>query len=163
LKRLLILRHAKAVPHGAANDFDRVLAEDGHREMEAMARHLATLDDQPDLALVSPSARTRETWARCRLPDVPARFEDAIYESTARALLRLVLALPDEVERPILVGHNPEISEFAETVPGGPRSPLPTAALALVTWDGQAWARFRPEDARCVSVVTPASLSGAAA
>src|SRR5438094_761470 len=63
MDRLILLRHAKAendAPSG--DDFDRPLAPRGRREAAAMAGQLAALGIRPDLALVSPSLRTRETW-----------------------------------------------------------------------------------------------------
>jgi phosphohistidine phosphatase len=159
VKRLLLLRHAKAVPHGTMNDFDRVLAEQGRRDMEFVGRHLQAVRPKPDLALVSPAARTRETWALCRLSDVPVRFEETIYEGHLDALLRLVRALPDEVSAPILVGHNPSLEDFAASLApeDGPRA-LPTAALVLASWDAASWRDLRPGEGRIEEVVTPAAL-----
>lgn len=162
LKGLYLLRHAKAVPHGTMNDFDRVLADRGRSDMALLARHLAALDPAPDLALVSPAARTRETWALAGLPRVPVRIEEAIYEASARTLLRLVQALPDKVGLPILVGHNPGLEDFAASLPA-PESPLrslPTAGLVLAEWPVPHWRDVRPGEGRLVRVLTPAALGG---
>lgn len=161
MKRLLLLRHAKAVPHGTANDFDRTLAKRGRQDMEAIARHLATLDPAPDLALVSPAARTRETWALCGLPDVKVRFEETIYEASVGALWRLVQALPDDARLPILVGHNPGFEDVAAMLEAeSPMRGLPTAGLVLAEWDAAHWREAELADGRLVDVVTPSSPGG---
>ena len=162
MKRLCLLRHAKAVPHGTMNDFDRVLAERGRSDMALLALRLAALDPAPDLALVSPAARTRETWALAGLPRVPVRIEEAIYEASERALLRLVQALPEKVQFAVLVGHNPGLEDFAASLraPEHPLRSLPTAGLVLAEWDVPHWRDVRAGDGRLVSVLTPAALGG---
>jgi len=63
VNRLILLRHAKAEAEAASgDDFDRPLAARGRREAQAVAEHLAGLGLRPDVAVVSPALRTRETW-----------------------------------------------------------------------------------------------------
>jgi len=161
VKRLLLLRHAKAVPHGTANDFDRVLADRGRRDMGAIAGYLSV--DPPDLALVSPAARTRETWALCNLPHVPVRYEEGIYEAGLPALLRIVQAIPGKVRRAILVGHNPGLEDFASSLvaPESALGHLPTAGLALADWDTDDWRAVSPHEGRLAGFVSPATLGEA--
>ena len=159
MKRLLLLRHAKAVPHGTMNDFERVLAERGRSDMAALARHLGGLDPRPDLALVSPSARTRETWELAGLPDVPVRFEEPIYEASPGTLVRLVQSLPETVRLPILVGHNPGFEELAGSLDAAtPLRGLPTAGLVLAEWPVDRWPDVAFGTGRLVDLVTPATL-----
>lgn len=159
VKRLLLLRHAKAVPHGTMNDFDRTLADRGRKDMSLLAAHLAEFDPAPDLALVSPAARTRETWDLCGLPGVPVRHEEAIYESSLPRLQRVVLALPDTARLPILVGHNPAFEDFAASLKAaGKFRGLPTAGLVLAEWEVEHWREASPDRGRLVKTVTPVSL-----
>lgn len=162
MKRLLLLRHAKAVPHGTMNDFERVLADKGRSDMVLVSGHLVRFEAAPDLALVSPSARTRETWSLCGLPRVPVRFEETIYEASLGALVKLIQALPETVRLPILVGHNPSFEEFAAALKANsPLRKLPTAALVLAEWPATKWRDVKPAEGRLVALVTPASLGGA--
>lgn len=161
MKRLLLLRHAKAVPHGTMNDFDRVLADRGRRDMGALAGYLSV--DPPDLALVSPAARTRETWALCNLPHVPVRYEEAIYEASLPALVRIVQSIPGKVRRAILVGHNPSLEDFAASLaaPESHLSHLPTAGLVLADWDTESWGTIAPDAGRLAGFISPATLGEA--
>ena len=142
-----------------AGDFDRALAEKGRRDMVPVARRVAALS--PDLALVSPARRTRETWDLCGLPEVPVRFEEAIYEAGLGTLVGLVQDLPDEAALPILVGHNPGLEDFADLLATGGerRSGLPPGGLVLAEWPAGQWRDVRPGDGRLVEVATPASLA----
>ena len=59
MKRLFLLRHAKAQPaDGGTEDFDRTLMLSGMQDGAAMARYLRKSDHSVALILCSPSART---------------------------------------------------------------------------------------------------------
>ena len=78
MKRIFLLRHAKAVAKDEASDIDRVLAPHGRDQMGRIAQHLAETRAQADLAIVSPAARTRETWSLAKLAARSTRFEDRV-------------------------------------------------------------------------------------
>ena len=64
MKRLYLLRHAKAVPADpAADDHARELTVRGMHDATVMARYIRKNDFAPSLLLVSTSARTRQTAA----------------------------------------------------------------------------------------------------
>ena len=94
MRRLLLLRHAKAErlqPGG--RDHDRVLAARGRADAHKLGVYLARHGHIPDRALVSTSARTRETWAQLvtsfgKAP--PVSFEDRIYEAAPQAILQVI-------------------------------------------------------------------------
>ena len=156
--RLVLLRHAKAVGKDEA-DFDRVLAPRGQAQMAAVARYLAGRDGKairPDLALVSPAARTRETWAATKLAKVEARFEPTIYEAPPKTLLALVRAVEAGPRTVMLVGHNPGIEDLADKLTGGEASEFPTAALAVIAFEASAWGEIRR--GRLERFVTPDDL-----
>ena len=94
MKQLLLLRHAKSSwdDPGLA-DFDRPLSGRGLKTAPLIGRELARRDWLPDLALVSPALRTRDTWrlVAAELPArVPAEFVEALYEATAADILAAV-------------------------------------------------------------------------
>ena len=64
MRRLLLLRHAKAERlQLAGSDQNRPLTERGRSDAVRVGAYLARHAFVPDGALVSPSARTRETWS----------------------------------------------------------------------------------------------------
>lgn len=163
MKRLILLRHAKAAGRTAGPDRDRVLAAEGRREVEAVARHLAEAALRPDLALVSSAARTRETWLLSGLGDAPVRYEDSIYDAPADTLLGLVRSADPSVETLMIVGHNPAVEELAaELVQTGTereldavRQGLPTAALVTIDFDAGEWRGVSPRTGRLVGFFAP--------
>ena len=121
MRRLILLRHAKAVPHGVVPDFDRSLTDQGREDARRMGAYLAQENLFPDLAAISSAKRTRETydlvsqdWAH----RPPVRQEPRIYEATASMLLSLMRQTPDHVTTLISVGHNPGFAELAVQLVG---------------------------------------------
>ncbi|MDB5734745.1 MAG: hypothetical protein JWN16_1382, partial [Alphaproteobacteria bacterium] len=85
MKRLFLLRHAKAQPaDGGTEDFDRTLMLSGMQDGAAMARHLRKNSYAVDLILCSASARTTQT-AELLLHELVAEIEyrDNLYLADA--------------------------------------------------------------------------------
>lgn len=167
MKRLYLLRHAKA-EEGAPtqSDADRALTGRGRRASESVGELLGARGEPIQLVLCSPSLRTRETLERV-LPHLsPAPrvlFEPGLYLAGCDALLKRIRALPDSVERALLVGHNPGIAELALRLarkgPDKQRARMaekfPTAALAIFRLS--AWGEA-PEGGRLDEFVRPREL-----
>jgi phosphohistidine phosphatase len=116
MNRLILLRHAKAEAEAASgDDFDRPLAPRGRREAQAMAEQLAGLGFKPDVAVVSPALRTRETWEALHeaLPGGEVRFARALYTAAAPAIFRLAEQAGEGRGTVVVVGHNPGLQELA--------------------------------------------------
>jgi phosphohistidine phosphatase len=142
MKTLILLRHAKSSwEDPALGDFDRPLAKRGCRAAPLIGRLMAQRGWLPDIALVSPAVRARETWrlVSAELPKpVETRFEQAIYMAAPDGLLALLrhTETPGSV---VLVGHNPGLEQCAALLAGpasdaralaAMREKFPTAALA---------------------------------
>lgn len=165
MRRLIIFRHAKAVPHGAAPDFDRALAPRG---LEAAAEQGRMLRDEmllPDKALVSPALRTRQTWERAAeaLHGVPVVFDERIYDAHAGRLLQVVREKGDGAGVVALVGHNPGMTDLAIVLVGHGdryafarlRTKFVTAGIAVIDFDVESWADAQPGGGRLDRFVTP--------
>src|SRR5262245_41809659 len=89
MDRLILFRHGKAEADSASgDDFDRKLAPRGVRESTQTGGVLADLGLKPDVVLVSPAARTRETWAAAEswFPKARATFDDDLYHADSGAI-----------------------------------------------------------------------------
>jgi len=116
MDRLILFRHGKAENESASgDDFDRPLAGRGVRESAEMAESLARLGLSPDLVLVSPSLRTRETWAAAEaaFPEAAARLDADLYHADAGAIRRAAERAGDGYRAVMVVGHNPGLQELA--------------------------------------------------
>ena len=168
MRRLMLLRHAKAVPQGALKDENRPLAERGRTDTPKIAKFAASRRLVPDLALVSSAIRTRETWElfASRLPAQPAlRIEPRLYAAAADRMLSLMRETPADVRTLLLVGHNPGLEDLARALTGSGETDalirfggtMPTASLAVIDVSGH-WANVQPRTGRLEFFVTPKSV-----
>ena len=168
MRRLLLLRHAKSDRPPGVSDIDRPLDARGREAAPRMGAYLAREGLRPDLALVSPSRRTRETWeaVATALDAVPVRIVETIYEAPPAALLEAVRESPDTADTLILVGHNPGTEALAEMLAaeGAPAAQkrlaqgFPTAALAVIAFDVAQWSEVG-RNGRLERFVRPKDLS----
>ncbi|MCB5179197.1 SixA phosphatase family protein [Streptomyces antimicrobicus] len=151
-RRLVLVRHAKAVPKDARpEDFDRPLSDRGRSDAPRTGRWLARSGLAPALALCSPALRTRETWQLMvpALPEPPpAVYDDRLYKAPPNTLVTVLAERGGPLGCVVLVGHNPGLHELASALCGsGPskllkrlRAGFPTSGVAVVDvpggWDG---------------------------
>jgi phosphohistidine phosphatase len=170
--RLAILRHAEAVPQGVMPDRERPLTEGGRDMAERMGRYFRDEGFVPDLAFVSPSRRTRETFeglVRGAKQDFKAEFPDALYNATCDELVTLVEATPQEVKFLLIVGHNPSFAELASALAdtgkksdlAKMRSHFPTPCVAVVDFETKNWKRAARGDGRLAYFMTRGALASA--
>lgn len=117
----MLLRHAHAEEAAPGqNDLDRPLSAEGLAEAEAAGRWLRDKGLVPDCVLCSPSRRTRETLEAvlAAIGYVDQRLDDGIYEASPGALAALADQHRD-VERLMLVGHNPGLEQLAALMHSG--------------------------------------------
>ncbi|MET9605954.1 histidine phosphatase family protein [Streptomyces sp. NPDC006512] len=165
-RRLLLVRHAKAVPKGLTADFDRPLSDRGRRDAPAAGRWLAASGFTADLALCSPARRTRQTWELI-LPALtdppPTVYDDRLYDATPSGLADVLSARGGRLGSILLVGHNSGIHELASALCGdGPaellerlRAGLPTSGVVAVDLPG-GWDGLTPHHGRLTAFWSPA-------
>ena len=90
MARVTLIRHGKAERSKLGiQDFDRPLTSRGQINASAVGLFLASHRMLPQLVLVSPSARTRETYEfiKPHWPDeIAVQFVDQLYEDSASTL-----------------------------------------------------------------------------
>src|SRR5690606_1176135 len=121
MRELILLRHAHAEPadNGLA-DIDRPLSPHGLAEAEAAGRWLTDRRRLPDRLRCSRARRTRETLGAVLALTgyVEQRLDPRIYDATPGALAALVDE-HREVERLLLVGHNPGLEQLVALMHSG--------------------------------------------
>ena len=182
-RTLWLLRHAKTVadPPDGGDDFDRVLAPRGRRDATALGRLLTQRagdgdggdegsalrgEPLPQLALVSPAARTMAT-ADLVLDGVtppPGRLSPAdLYGAEPEEVLHHLRGLDDGLESVMVVGHNPTAQALALGLLGQKdedretivRRGFPTCALGIYRLEVARWAEVEGECAVLSVLLTP--------
>jgi phosphohistidine phosphatase len=169
MRRLLLLRHAKAASSAAVEDYKRALTEQGRDDARRIGDLIAARGLVPDLLIYSSAERTRET-AEIVAANWPKRIksiaERGLYEASRQFVMLKVRNAPDRASVAMIVGHNPAIGELANHLTAaGAREDrtrmagsFPTCGLAVLDFSADHWANVTPHAARLVRFVTPADL-----
>ena len=117
MKRLILLRHAKAERRAASGeDIDRALTDEGRAAAVSVGHALAAAGLIPDLVLVSPAVRARQTFEAVAaiLPDVKLQTAPDLYDAPAEVLR--AAAEQADAGAVLVVAHNPGIGALALTL-----------------------------------------------
>jgi phosphohistidine phosphatase len=175
MKRLLLLRHAKAVQANKDTpaDAERPLAERGRKDAPRVGRALREKGYMPGLVLCSPSRRTRETFELGNAElhsDAKIEFVDALYAASAKRIVALLRTLPDKAEQPLLVGHNPGLEDCVLLLTTrdansalqksleAMEEKFPTCAVAVLDFPMRTWKSITPHSAKLVDFIRPKDL-----
>jgi phosphohistidine phosphatase len=143
MKTLFLIRHAKSSwDDTALPDKDRPLNDRGKRDAPKMGKRLAKRDVQPDLILSSPAMRALTT-AKIIAKKLDYKLEDIVvddrlYAGEADDLLNVIHKLGNKLERVMLFGHNPELSELTHRF-SSKITRMPTCAVAEFTFVAKSW------------------------
>jgi phosphohistidine phosphatase len=142
MKTLLILRHAKSSwKETGLPDHDRPLNKRGRREAPQVGELIKQENILPDIILCSTAHRAKDTLQAVVEKSGYAgeiQYIPDLYQANVADIFSILGELDDEISRAMLVGHNPELEELAQTITGVDLR-LPTAALALVSLQIESW------------------------
>ena len=172
MRRLLLLRHAKAEP-GAPDqdDHDRALTERGLADAAAVARYLKKQGYAPSRILCSTASRTMQTAAPVLAAfAAPVDYLPALYLAPPGRIMAMAQDAADADTALMIVGHNPGLEQCAAILAREPVKPkeqyrhdvmeekFPTAALAVLDFDIPHWKLLSPGEGRLVDFVRPRDL-----
>jgi phosphohistidine phosphatase len=177
--RLMLLRHAKSEKaEPGMSDHARPLNARGKNDASLIGAYMARHALVPDLVLVSPAERTRQTWERVATalpkppkPPKPPRvvYEDRLYNAGAEAIVALVKTAAPAARTLLVVGHNPGMHEAARRlIASGDvearerlNEGLPTSGLAVIDFAARDWRKLHAHGGRLERFVSPRSLAEA--
>ncbi|HEY4140243.1 MAG TPA: histidine phosphatase family protein [Pseudolabrys sp.] len=173
MRRLILFRHAKAEPSELGlEDLARSLVERGRKDAGKIGAYMKSHGLAPDRAIISPAARTQETWkytAAALKPSPAAMTADKLYDATPHAIFAVIKAAPASAHTLMVVAHNPGLHEVAlMLIASGDidarerlREKLPTAGLVIVDFAFDDWDKLHPQSGRLERFVSPKSLDAA--
>ena len=140
MKRLMLLRHAKSdweADYGS--DHSRPLNDRGMSSARWIGTALARSGEIPDRVITSSALRAQSTaflaadtggW------DTEIQISDELYGTSPGAVLSIVKDTDDNVDRLMLVGHEPTWSTTAGVLIGGGRVRVRTACVVAIDLAG---------------------------
>lgn len=144
MKRIVIVRHAKAVPYGYDMDFDRELTERGEKDAGNIGRELKRKGIVPDLMIASPAARalkTAQIFAE-NLGFEPSRIQEKmdIYDGlTTAEFLSIVHQLPENAQTVFFFGHNPGFHYLVSNLLPAFWGEMPTCSTVGIDFKVDSW------------------------
>ena len=167
MARITLIRHGKAeMPRIGGNDFERGLVQRGMQNAEALGQFMHTHKLLPDIVLVSPARRTRQTFElmAANWPNPPrVVYEHRLYEVSADTLLCLIFEFGRSAESIAVVGHNPSLTVLLTHFVGLADGKLnlgyfPTCCLADIGFDAPRVGDIDPDEGRLLSLVSARDL-----
>lgn len=170
MRRLFLIRHAKAEPSIGRDDFERALTDRGRDDARRVAAALAARDLLPEILVHSGALRAKQT-AEIFASEWPRRVkleeELGLYDATPGMLFSRARALSDALASAGFVGHNPAIGEFAASLAGYGAYPelrrmaakYPTGAVAALDFPVESWGDVEPRTALLALFLTPSELA----
>jgi len=162
MKTVLLMRHAKSSwKDEKLKDRDRPLNKRGHRNAPQMGELLLEKELVPQVILSSTAVRARQTAEAVIEKSAfqgDIRYEDSLYMAEADEYLKALYKLPDEIERVMIIGHNPGLESLLPLMTGQIEA-LPTAAIAYLSVPIKQWKELKKDHkAELVALWRPKEL-----
>lgn len=159
-----IVRHAKAEDRAMfMSDHDRQLIPEGIMAAARVGRHLRDRNIQPDRIISSTAPRAKDTAKVIAEQigfDLPAIELNAdLFDGGPKAYLAAVNALPADVQSVMIVGHNPDVSYFAEFLTHQNVGSMSKGAVVAVSFDDLTWAEVSGRTGSLTFQVAPKQLN----
>ena len=144
MKTLTIFRHAKSSwKHREIEDHDRPLNKRGQRDAPLMGERLQAAGIRPSLIVSSSATRAWKT-ARvvARQIGYPVEFlhrEPGLYHAGVNRLLEIIAAQDNGFNNLMIVGHNPGLTDLANTLVPGVTDNIPTSGFVAIGIDSDDW------------------------
>ena len=166
MKYLTLIRHAEAAQPFGVSDFDRALSSYGAEKAPILGRRLEQQGFMPDVVYVSPAARTQETAKilcyEIGFPVEDLSLQDSIYRASLKQLMLLLQDVEEDCEHLMLVGHNPALSDLAQSLCGrkaGVPSHMSTCSMVRMALPIDYWALIEEGCADFIEYDTPENMS----
>jgi len=148
VRELILLRHGKSDWATETDDFHRPLKDRGKRGAQKIGLWLAQNNQVPDYVLSSPAERAITTAEKaCKVMGFNTQKlaqDERVYLATPETLMDVIKSCPGEINRLMVVGHNPGMEMLLSLLTDQPLDIpedgklLPTATLAIfrinTTW-----------------------------
>ena len=163
MKRVVIVRHAKAVPYGYHDDFHRDLQDRGKKDAKLVGKELHKQEIEADAMISSPAKRALKT-ARIIAKKIKFNKNDItqmneIYEGRSTyEFLDIINKLPIEWNTVFFFGHNPGFHLLAGYLLSRYTEDMPTNDTIGLAINENDWKNIKAHSGRMAFRIIPKML-----
>ncbi len=160
MKRVVIVRHGKAVPFGYEDDFTRDLRERGESDAKLISKELKKQGIFPDQMISSPAKRALKT-ARIFAKNLDfeqnkiVEIEDIYHGLTTGEFLGIVQELPNNADTVFFFGHNPGFYYYVCNLLQEFYGDMPTTSTVGIDFDVNIWQEIQTRSGKLAFLLIP--------
>lgn len=161
MKRVIIVRHAKAVPYGYDDDFTRDLTDRGVNDAQRIGEELKKIGITPDTMISSPANRALQTgiifaenlgFDKKKIVEI----ENMYHGLTTSEFLNLIKELPETANIAFFFGHNPSFEYFVHNLLEQFNSDMPTCSTVAIDFNVDSWKKVEARSGKKAFQLIPA-------
>jgi phosphohistidine phosphatase len=149
MKKLYLIRHAKSDwSDGSLSDFERGLKKRGHKDLDTISSYMSLQKLKPDLIISSLALRaqiTADLLGKKIGYEGRIHYMEELYNSRPKILMNVLSLQDDSYETIFLVGHNPELTEFANFLVKDNFPKLPTLGVLAIHLNIDSWSEIKEQ------------------
>ncbi len=143
IKTLYLIRHAKSDwSEKDISDYERGLNKRGIKDLNTMSSYMSLRQITPDVILSSSALRaqiTADTLAEKINYTERIHYMEELYMTRPETLLNTLRLQDDHYNKIFLIGHNPELTEFANFLIDDHVTKLPTLGIIAIDFNIESW------------------------
>jgi phosphohistidine phosphatase len=163
MKTVYLVRHGKSSWENMQyQDYERPLIDKGISRTRKIAGFLSDKKVVPDMILSSHAVRAFETAkllaTKLNYPIEKIKIDENLYFLGQQAMENILLGLDDGLKEVMLVGHNPDMTNFVNLFLDKKIDYLPTTGVVCVRFDTNHWNEVFLAKREIPFVITPKAL-----
>jgi phosphohistidine phosphatase len=160
MKRIIVVRHAKSVPYGYDDDFNRELTNRGIADAQKISKSLVERGIRPEKVFSSNAARAMHTAVIfCEsfgYDSSKIRIEPSFYEGiTTNELIQHLENLSDEIQTVFIFGHNPTVFYWVSNLAKIFNADMPTCSTVVIDFEVKKWKDVKAREGKVLLQLTP--------
>jgi phosphohistidine phosphatase len=161
MKRVIIVRHAKAVPYGYDDDYTRDLTDRGVSDAQRIGKELKKMEITPDIMISSPANRAIQTalifaenmdFSKKQIVEI----ENIYHGLTTSEFLGMIKELPNDVQTAFFFGHNPAFQYFVNNLLELFYDDMPTCSTVAIDFNVDSWKKVEVRSGKKAFQLIPA-------
>ncbi len=127
------------------SDFERGLKKRGHKDLDTISSYMSLQQLHPDLMISSLALRAQTTADQLAHKigyEGRIHYMEELYNSRPDTIMNVLTLQDDSYETIFIIGHNPELTEFANFLVEDNFPKLPTLGVLAINLNIDTWSQI---------------------